>query len=68
MYVGGSWVESESGERLEAISPATGETIGSVPEATRDDTRRAIGLVPHPRLPIVYANQAATEKPTGSIS
>ena len=42
MYVGGSWVESESGERLEAISPATGETIGSVPEATRDDTGRAI--------------------------
>ena len=42
MYVGGSWVESESGERLEATSPATGETIGSVPEATRDDTRRAI--------------------------
>ena len=42
MYVGGSWVESESGERMEAISPATGETIGSVPEATRDDARRAI--------------------------
>ncbi len=42
MYVGGSWAESESGERMEAISPATGETIGSVPEATRDDTRRAI--------------------------
>ena len=42
MYVGGAWVESESGERMEAISPATGETIGSVPEATRDDARRAI--------------------------
>jgi acyl-CoA reductase-like NAD-dependent aldehyde dehydrogenase len=42
MYVGGSWVESESGGRMEATSPATGETIGSVPEATRDDTRRAI--------------------------
>ena len=43
MYVGGSWVESESGGRMEATSPATGETIGSVPEATRDDARRAIG-------------------------
>jgi len=42
MYVGGSWVESESGGRMEATSPATGETIGSVPEATRDDARRAI--------------------------
>ena len=42
MYVGGSWVESESGGRMEATSPATGETIGSVPEATRDDAKRAI--------------------------
>ena len=42
MYVGGAWVQSESGGRTEATSPATGETIGSVPEGTRDDTRRAI--------------------------
>jgi len=42
MYVGGSWVESESGGRTEATSPATGETIGSVPQGTRDDARRAI--------------------------
>jgi acyl-CoA reductase-like NAD-dependent aldehyde dehydrogenase len=42
MYVGGSWVESESGGRMDATSPATGETIGSVPQATRDDAGRAI--------------------------
>ena len=42
MYVGGAWAESESGARIEATSPATGETIGSVPEGTRDDARRAI--------------------------
>jgi acyl-CoA reductase-like NAD-dependent aldehyde dehydrogenase len=42
MYVAGAWVESESGSRIEATSPATGETIGSVPEGTRDDARRAI--------------------------
>ncbi len=42
MYVGGEWTESESGARAEATSPATGETIGSVPEGTRDDARRAI--------------------------
>jgi len=42
MHVGGSWVESESAGRIEATSPATGETIGSVPEGTRDDARRAI--------------------------
>src|SRR5438034_3629879 len=42
MYVAGAWAESESGARVEATSPATGETIGSVPEGTRDDTGRAI--------------------------
>src|SRR5919109_918144 len=42
MYVAGDWAESESGERLEATSPATGETIGTVPAGTRDDVRRAV--------------------------
>jgi acyl-CoA reductase-like NAD-dependent aldehyde dehydrogenase len=42
MYVGGSWVESESGARVEATSPATGEAIGSVPEGTRTDAQRAV--------------------------
>jgi acyl-CoA reductase-like NAD-dependent aldehyde dehydrogenase len=42
MYVAGAWVESESRARIDAISPATGEGIGSVPEGTRDDAQRAI--------------------------
>jgi acyl-CoA reductase-like NAD-dependent aldehyde dehydrogenase len=42
MFVGGAWTESESGHRTEATSPATGETIGSVPEGTRADAERAI--------------------------
>jgi acyl-CoA reductase-like NAD-dependent aldehyde dehydrogenase len=42
MVVGGRWAESESGARSEATSPATGETIGTVPEGTREDARRAI--------------------------
>jgi succinate-semialdehyde dehydrogenase/glutarate-semialdehyde dehydrogenase len=42
MLVGGEWVESESGARLEATSPATGEAIGTVPEGSREDARRAI--------------------------
>jgi acyl-CoA reductase-like NAD-dependent aldehyde dehydrogenase len=42
MYLGGSWVESESGARVEATSPATGEAIGSVPEGTRADAQRAV--------------------------
>ncbi len=42
MFVAGSWSESESGERLEATSPATGETLGTVPKGTRGDAQRAI--------------------------
>ncbi|MGH2674632.1 MAG: aldehyde dehydrogenase family protein [Actinomycetota bacterium] len=42
MYVDGKWVESESGVVFEATSPSTGEVIGTVPEGTREDARRAI--------------------------
>ncbi|HET8968251.1 MAG TPA: aldehyde dehydrogenase family protein, partial [Gaiellaceae bacterium] len=42
MVVAGAWAESESGERTEATSPATGESLGTVPEGTREDARRAI--------------------------
>ena len=40
--VGGAWTESESGARMEATSPATGEPLGTVPEGTRGDAERAI--------------------------
>jgi len=42
MFVGGTWVDSESGKVFEATSPSTGEVIGTVPEGTREDARRAI--------------------------
>jgi acyl-CoA reductase-like NAD-dependent aldehyde dehydrogenase len=42
MVVAGKWVESGSGGRMQATSPATGETIGSVPEGTREDAQHAI--------------------------
>ena len=42
MYVAGEWTGSESDARMEATSPATGETIGTVPKGTREDVRRAI--------------------------
>lgn len=42
MYVAGKWTESASESRIEAISPATGEVIGTVPEGTREDVRLAI--------------------------
>src|SRR4051812_50183898 len=42
MYIAGEWVEGESGACMEATSPATGESLGSVPEGTRADAERAI--------------------------
>ncbi|CAA9403838.1 MAG: Aldehyde dehydrogenase, partial [uncultured Rubrobacteraceae bacterium] len=42
MYVAGEWTDSESDARMEATSPATGEKIGTVPQGTRGDVRRAI--------------------------
>jgi acyl-CoA reductase-like NAD-dependent aldehyde dehydrogenase len=42
MFIGGRWVASEGGAVLEATSPSTGKPIGTVPEGTRDDARRAV--------------------------
>ena len=42
MFVGGQWRPSASGETLESTSPATGQTIGTVPQGDRDDARAAI--------------------------
>ncbi len=42
MFVAGEWRDSGSGVRTEATSPATGESLGTVPEGTREDARRAI--------------------------
>jgi succinate-semialdehyde dehydrogenase/glutarate-semialdehyde dehydrogenase len=42
MFVDGSWTASESGAVFDATSPSTGEVIGTVPQGTREDVRRAI--------------------------
>ncbi|TMC39767.1 MAG: aldehyde dehydrogenase family protein [Chloroflexi bacterium] len=42
MFVGGRWVDSESGETFEATSPATGEVIATLPKGTRADAGRAL--------------------------
>jgi succinate-semialdehyde dehydrogenase/glutarate-semialdehyde dehydrogenase len=43
MFVDGAWTASLTGETFEADSPATGETIGAVPQGDRADARLAIG-------------------------
>ena len=42
MRIDGEWVESESGGKLDARSPATGEVLGTFPEGTREDAQLAI--------------------------
>jgi acyl-CoA reductase-like NAD-dependent aldehyde dehydrogenase len=42
MYVAGEWTIGNAEARMGATSPATGEPIGTVPEGTRADVRRAI--------------------------
>jgi succinate-semialdehyde dehydrogenase/glutarate-semialdehyde dehydrogenase len=42
MYVAGEWTTGDSEATTEATNPATGEVIGTVPEGTREDVRRAI--------------------------
>src|SRR5262249_20684935 len=37
MFVGGDWLPSATGETFDAVSPATGEGIGTVPQGDRDD-------------------------------
>jgi len=42
VFIGGEWVESESGERYEVQYPGDGRVIGTVPKCTRKDTQKAI--------------------------
>jgi len=42
MFVGGEWQPSATGETFEATSPATGETLGQIPQGDREDARVAI--------------------------
>ena len=42
LLIGGEWSEATGGARFDVTSPATGEVVGSVPNATAGDIRRAI--------------------------
>ena len=41
-YVGGRWCDADSGKTIAVTNPATGATLGSVPNMSADETRRAI--------------------------
>src|SRR5436305_7754873 len=40
--IGGEWVDAASGETMEVLNPATGETIAEVPRASAEDVDRAV--------------------------
>ena len=42
MFIGGDWVAAQSGETYDVVNPATGEVIGKVPKAGREDASRAV--------------------------
>lgn len=42
LYIGGEWVEPASSSTFTVINPATGETVGSTPEAVQADVDRAV--------------------------
>jgi acyl-CoA reductase-like NAD-dependent aldehyde dehydrogenase len=42
MFVGGEWIDSESGETFDAINPFDGETWATVPLASAGDVDRAV--------------------------
>src|SRR5438876_813526 len=42
MFVGGRWIDSESEATFEAVSPATGEVIATLPKGTRADAALAV--------------------------
>ncbi|HJR95462.1 MAG TPA: gamma-aminobutyraldehyde dehydrogenase [Gaiellaceae bacterium] len=41
-FIGGEFVESESGETMEVLNPSTGEVIAEVPRGTAEDVDRAV--------------------------
>ncbi|HEY8160736.1 MAG: NAD-dependent succinate-semialdehyde dehydrogenase [Methylocystis sp.] len=41
-FIGGEWVDAESGAAFPVTNPATGETLGTVPDMGVAETRRAI--------------------------
>ncbi|QFT32527.1 Glutarate-semialdehyde dehydrogenase DavD [Labrenzia sp. THAF82] len=42
VFIAGAWSDADSGETLDVVNPATGETLGSVPVCGRAETARAI--------------------------
>ena len=43
-FIGGKWIESNSGEKIKVDNPANNEIIGEVPKCSTSETRKAIDV------------------------
>jgi succinate-semialdehyde dehydrogenase/glutarate-semialdehyde dehydrogenase len=59
-YIGGSWVNADSGATFPVLNPATGETIAEVPRLGAAETRRAVTAA-HEALP-AWKGRTARER------
>ena len=41
-FIGGKWIESDSGEKIKVDNPANGEIIGAVTKCSTSETQKAI--------------------------
>ncbi|WP_284177791.1 NAD-dependent succinate-semialdehyde dehydrogenase [Rhabdaerophilum sp. SD176] len=58
ILVDGQWIAADSGRTIAVTDPATGETIGTIPNAGKAETRRAIEAA-HATFPAWRAKTAA---------
>lgn len=42
LFIGGTWVDSDSGEQIDVVSPSTGKVLAKIPHATAADVGRAV--------------------------
>jgi len=47
MFIGGEWVESSSGQRLESINPFNQQVWSTIPQGTEEDVEQAIAAARH---------------------
>jgi acyl-CoA reductase-like NAD-dependent aldehyde dehydrogenase len=52
LFIGGRWMDASDGKTFEQVSPATGEAIGFVADASREDARAAIAAANRARRSI----------------
>lgn len=60
-YIGGHWLEPQSGNFIDNVNPATGESLGLVPQSTAEDVQAATAaaLEAHKKWRLVPAPQRA---------